>query len=154
MWNFVIGGAAGSAAVLSGGAAVGAWDNPAVIVLSLLLFTWSPIHFWALSLAYRADYARAGVPMLPVVTSPRWSIFWMVAHAIATGAFGLLLGLDGALGLLYLVPVIPSTAWLLVESARLMRDYTGARAMSVWMAAPFASSLETVEASLPGSMLP
>ncbi len=132
VWNVVIGGAAGSAAVLSGGAAVGAWNDPGVIVLSLLLFTWSPIHFWALSLAYRADYARAGVPMLPVVTSPRWSIFWMVAHAVVTGAFGLLLGLDGSLGWPYLVAVVPATAWLLAESARLIRDYTGPRAMSVF----------------------
>ncbi len=132
VWNVVIGGAAGSAAVLSGGAAVGAWQDMGVILLSLLLFTWSPIHFWALSLAYRADYARARVPMLPVIVSARRSIFWMLVHAVATAAFGVALTAHDALGWLYLLAVAPATVWLLAESARLIRDYGGPRAMSVF----------------------
>src|SRR5512139_3877848 len=64
--NIVIGGAAGSAAVLAGAAATNAWADPGVIALSILLFFWTPIHFWALALVYREDYARARVPMLPV----------------------------------------------------------------------------------------
>jgi protoheme IX farnesyltransferase len=130
--NVVIGGAAGSAAVISGGAAVGHWSDPGVIVLSLLLFAWSPTHFWSLALAYRADYERAHVPMLPVVVSPRRAVFWMLAHAAATALFGLLLALDGALGWLYLVPVSAATLWLLWESGRLIIAYTGAQAMRVF----------------------
>ncbi len=130
--NVVIGGAAGSAAVLSGGAAVGSWNAPGVILLALLLFFWSPMHFWSLALAYRADYARAQVPMLPVVAEPRQAIFWMLAHAAATGACGVLLGLDGTLGWLYLIPVLPATVWLLRESARLLVDYSGKRALTVF----------------------
>lgn len=130
--NVVIGGAAGSAAVMSGGAAVGAWSDPGVIVLAALLFTWSPIHFWSLALAYRADYQRASMPMLPVVASARRAVGWMVLHAAATGAFGLALAAHGALGWAYLVPVAPVTLWLLVESGRLIHDYTGPRAMSVF----------------------
>ncbi|HEX3052471.1 MAG TPA: heme o synthase [Aggregatilineaceae bacterium] len=130
--NVVIGGAAGSAAVLAGGAAVGHWSDPGVIVLALLLFAWSPTHFWSLALAYRPDYARAQVPMLPVVLSTRQALFWMLLHAAGTAFFGLLLALHGALGLIYLVPVGLATLWLGRESVRLIRDYTGPRAMNVF----------------------
>ena len=130
--NVVIGGAAGSAAVLSGGAAVGAWADPGVIVLALLLFAWSPSHFWSLALAYRDDYARAGVPMLPVVASRQRAVFWMLAHAAATATFGLLLAAHAALGWLYLVPVGLASAWLLRESRLLAIDYSGQRALHVF----------------------
>jgi len=132
VWNVVIGGAAGSAAVLSGGAAVGHWTDSGVILLSLLRFSWSPMHFWSLAVAYRADYARAGVPMLPVVASPRRAVFWMMVHAVATGLYGVLLAAHGTLGWLYLVPVGLATIWLLAGSARLITSYTGSRAMSVF----------------------
>lgn len=128
--NVVIGGAAGSAAVISGGAAVGDWTSTGVWLLAGLLFTWSPMHFWSLALAYRADYARVDVPMLPVVADQRQAVFWMLLHAAATALFGLLLG--GVLGWLYLAPVLLATLWLLRESAALIRDYSGARALSVF----------------------
>jgi len=130
--NVVIGGAAGSAAVISGGAAVGQWADPGVLILAALLFTWSPMHFWSLALAYRKDYGRAGVPMLPVVSSANRAIFWMIAHALATGLFGLLLALHGALGWLYLAPVALATLWLVRESVGLITSYTAPRAMSVF----------------------
>lgn len=130
--NVVIGGAAGSAAVISGGAAVGQWADPGVLILAALLFTWSPMHFWSLALAYRKDYDRARVPMLPVVSSADRAIFWMIAHAVATGLFGLLLALHGALGWLYLAPVALATLWLWRESAGLLTSYTAPRAMSVF----------------------
>jgi len=130
--NVVIGGAAGSAAVLSGGAAVGHWADPGVIVLALLLFTWSPMHFWSLALAYGTDYERARVPMLPVVVSPRCAVFWMLAHVVATAAFGLLLATQDGLGLLYLIPVLLMTVWVVREAARLLTDYSGSRALSVF----------------------
>jgi protoheme IX farnesyltransferase len=139
--NVIIGGAAGSAAVISGGAAVGHWSDPGVIVLGLLLFTWSPMHFWSLALAYRSDYARADVPMLPVVVSPRRAIFWMAAHAGATVVLGLLLALDGRTGWVYLVPVLLATLWLLRETARLATRYTGSQAMRVFHASNLYLSL-------------
>lgn len=128
--NVVIGGAAGSAAVVSGGAAVGDWTSTGVWLLAGLLFTWSPMHFWSLALAYRTDYARVDVPMLPVVADQRQAVFWMLIHAAATALFGLLLGV--VLGWLYLAPVVLATLWLLRESAALIRDYSGARALSVF----------------------
>jgi heme o synthase len=64
-WNIVIGGFAGSAPALAGGAAaVGTW-TPGVLAFALLVFLWTPPHFWSLALLLKDDYARAGLPMLP-----------------------------------------------------------------------------------------
>lgn len=130
--NVVIGGAAGSAAVISGGAAVGAWRDPGVWGLAALLFTWSPLHFWSLALAYRPDYARAGVPMLPVVAERERAVFWMLAHAFATGVFGLALAAHGALSWPYLLAALPATLWLWRASWALRSEYSGPRALSVF----------------------
>lgn len=132
--NIVIGGAAGSCAVLSGGAAAGAWADPGVLALALLVFLWTPIHFWSLALVYREDYARAGVPMLPVTTTPRQSAFWSLVHGVATGLTGLALALHPALGLLYLVPVAAATAYLVGEGWRLLIHPESRRAWRVFHA--------------------
>ncbi len=65
--NIVVGGLAGSFAVLAGAAAVSPALSPEALLLALVLFLWTPPHFWSLAIAYRGDYAAAGVPMLPVV---------------------------------------------------------------------------------------
>jgi protoheme IX farnesyltransferase len=120
--NIVIGGAAGSCAVLSGGAAAGAWSDPGVLILAVLLFFWTPIHFWALALVYKDDYARAGVPMLPVVTSPRRAAFWGLVHGVVAGGAGLSLAALPSLGWAYLVPVAAVTGVLLVKGVELVRE--------------------------------
>jgi len=66
-WNIVVGGLAGSFAVLAGAAAVSAQPGPTALALAVVLFLWTPPHFWSLAIACRDDYAAAGVPMLPVV---------------------------------------------------------------------------------------
>ena len=66
-WNIVVGGLAGSFAVLAGAAAVSPSPGPAALALAVVLFLWTPPHFWSLAIACRDDYAAAGVPMLPVV---------------------------------------------------------------------------------------
>lgn len=68
--NIVIGGLAGSFAVLAGAAAVDPALGPLPWLLALVLFLWTPPHFWALAIANSQDYAKAGVPMLPVVVGP------------------------------------------------------------------------------------
>ncbi len=118
--NIVIGGAAGSCAVLSGGAAAGAWTDPGVLALAALVFLWTPIHFWSLALVYREDYAQAGVPMLPVRTSPRWAAFWGLAHGVAGGLVGLALARHPALGWIYLIPTLAITVYLLGQSVGLV----------------------------------
>lgn len=63
--NIVIGGLSGSFAVMAGSAAVGATLEPAPLILAVVLFLWTPPHFWAMAFACKRDYLKAGVPMLP-----------------------------------------------------------------------------------------
>ena len=132
--NIVIGGFAGTCAVLSGSAAAGNWAHPGAIVLGLLVFLWTPTHFWSLAIMCREDYARVNVPMLPVRTSLRQSAWWVALHAIATGLAALALGADASLGWLYLIPVALATGDLLVRCTRLILDPTPARARSLFLA--------------------
>ncbi|HYK93115.1 MAG TPA: heme o synthase, partial [Thermoplasmata archaeon] len=72
-WNIVIGGFAGSAPALAGGAAAtGEW-SPAILALALLVFLWTPPHFWSLALLLRSDYQAVGLPMLPRMDDPAYS---------------------------------------------------------------------------------
>jgi protoheme IX farnesyltransferase len=80
--NIVIGGLAGSFAVMAGAAAVGAELAPAPLILAIVLFLWTPPHFWALAYACRRDYKAAGVPMLPVVFEERVSTITILVHTI------------------------------------------------------------------------
>lgn len=119
--NIVIGGAAGSMAVMTGGAAVGAASDPGVIVLALLIFLWTPAHFWALAMFYRDDYALAEVPMLPVHASDVSSARWIFVHAASTGLAAVLLAVHPALGWPYFVPAFAISVAMVAGSARLMR---------------------------------
>ena len=120
--NIVIGGAAGSMSVMSGGAAAGNWQEPAVIALALLVFLWTPSHFWSLAILYRSDYARADVPMLPVHTTLRQAAWWVFLHTGAAGSVALLLAVTPNLGLAYLLPVALVTVDIIVRNVRLIRD--------------------------------
>lgn len=119
--NIVIGGAAGSCAVMTGGAAVGAANDPAVIVLALLVFLWTPAHFWALAMFYQNDYAASDVPMLPVRATATHTAWWIFIHAASTGLATLLLAFVPALGWPYLIPTGLITLWMLILSARLIQ---------------------------------
>ena len=120
--NIVIGGAAGSCAVLSGGAATGNWANPGVLILALLLFAWTPAHFWSLALAYRDDYAKAAYPMLPALVSPASAARWTALHTLTTVWAGLALGLWPNFDGYYLLPVgLASVAFLWRTGLLLLR---------------------------------
>lgn len=82
-WNIVIGGAAGSFAPLAGWAtATGGVGLPALF-LAVLIFLWTPGHFWGLAIKYKEDYARAGVPMLPVVAGEEKAARWAALSNLA-----------------------------------------------------------------------
>ncbi len=135
--NIVIGGAAGSAAVLSGGAAVSASNDPAVISLAVLLFFWTPIHFWSLALVYREDYARANVPMLPVATSARTAALWALVHGVGVGIAAVALALTPGQGPVYAMPMFIATAALLWLGGRLVAGPTVRRAAQLFHASNF-----------------
>lgn len=118
--NIVIGGAAGSCAVISGGAAVGAaWALP-VWLLAMLVFTWTPVHFWALALAYREDYVNADYPMLPAKVSSQTAALWTAVHTVLTAGLAISLGLLPQIDLLYLLIVGLSTVPLVKRTIALM----------------------------------
>jgi protoheme IX farnesyltransferase len=132
--NIVLGGAAGSAAVLSGSAAAGHWNETGALVLAMLLFLWTPSHFWSLAIVYRNDYARGGIPMLPVTVGPRQSAAWVFLHTGATALAALMLAAHPALGWLYFIPVAGATVDLMLRNARLLAEPTGKRAWSLFKA--------------------
>jgi len=89
VWNIVVGGLAGSFAVLAGAAAVDPGLQVFPVVLAIVLFLWTPPHFWSLAAAKGDDYVRAGVPMLPIaVPSCAWTLA-ILSHTIALVAISL-----------------------------------------------------------------
>ena len=99
--NIVIGGAAGAFPPMIGWAAVTGDVSATSIALFLLIFLWTPPHFWALALYRSDDYRRAGVPMLPVVSGPRETKRQMLAYTLVLAPVALAPTLLGAAGWLY-----------------------------------------------------
>ena len=117
--NIVIGGLAGSFAVLVGSAATGAALSPAAVILAVVLFLWTPPHFWALAYACKDDYAAAGVPMLPVVTSDRTATLAILGHALVLVPLSLLPCAYG-MGWVYLAGALAGGTYFLAMCARLV----------------------------------
>lgn len=114
-WNIVIGGLAGSFAVLAGAAAVEPQLSREALLLAVILFLWTPPHFWSLSIVYRDDYAQAGVPMLPVVKGDRLAAWAILIHAVVLVALSLCMVLLTP-GWLYAACAAVG-GWLLVRQA-------------------------------------
>jgi protoheme IX farnesyltransferase len=119
-WNIVIGGLAGSFAVLAGAAAVSAEIGALAWLLAAVLFLWTPPHFWSLAIANEAEYAAAGVPMLPVVVGKARAARVVHVHAIALVAVSLLPLAAGA-GWVYGVGAVAGGAYFLRKTAALAR---------------------------------
>jgi len=119
--NIVIGGLAGSFAVLAGAAAVDPTLGPPGLLLALVLFLWTPPHFWSLAIANRKDYAAAGIPMLPVVVGTARAARIVLWSTIALAASALLPGFFGA-GIVYVAGALAGggyfvyKAWLLAQA--------------------------------------
>lgn len=120
--NIVWGGAAGSMPVLIGWAAVTNDLAPAAWVLFLIIFLWTPPHYWPLSLRYKQDYTDAGVPMLPVVRNNKTVGVQIILYAWALVASTLLLIPVGSMGLIYTLTALVTGTWFIVESYRLYRQ--------------------------------
>lgn len=120
--NIVWGGAAGSMPVLIGWAAVTNELAPAAWVLFLIIFLWTPPHYWPLSLRYKQDYTDAGVPMLPVVRNNQTVGVQIILYAWALVASTLLLIPVASMGLVYTITALITGAWFVLESYRLYRQ--------------------------------
>ncbi len=119
--NIVFGGLAGSFAVLAGASAVDPGLSAAPIVLAVVLFLWTPPHFWSLATALHKDYAAAGVPMLPVVFGDAFAAWVILGHTVALVALSLLPAALG-MGWIYLLGAAAGGAYFVQKSARLVRD--------------------------------
>jgi protoheme IX farnesyltransferase len=130
--NIVIGGAAGAVPPLVGWAAVtGRVEWPAVVMFAIVFF-WTPAHFWALALKYRDDYARAGVPMGPVVWGTERTYRGILVYTLITAVVALLLVPTGAAGLLYGLGAAVLGALFVLCAVRLRKQATTASAMRVF----------------------
>jgi heme o synthase len=111
--NIVIGGAAGAAPPVLGWAAVTNTIDPNALLLFLIIFVWTPPHFWALAIARKDDYARAGIPMLPVTHGVEYTRLQVLLYTVLLTLVTLMPFLTRMSGLLYLVTALGLNAGFL-----------------------------------------
>ena len=145
--NIVIGGLAGSFAVLAGAAAVNPTLGIEALLLTLVLFLWTPPHFWSLAFKYKDEYSAAGVPMLPVVVRGSTAAWIILAHTVLLVALSLLPVMYG-LGWIYFLGAALGGARFLWTSIGLVRDPSPAMAMT-----NFHASLVQLSLLLTGAIL-
>ncbi len=149
--NIVIGGLAGSFAVLAGSAAVTPALSPEAIALAVVLFLWTPPHFWSLSIAYHKDYAAAGVPMLPVVVGDARAARIIFASTVMLVAASMVPAFY-SMGWLYLLAACSGGAYFLWTSARLVREPGPKAAMRNFHASLLQLSLLILAAMIEGAL--
>jgi protoheme IX farnesyltransferase len=128
--NIVIGGAAGAFPPMVGWAAVTGNVSLAPVLMFLIIFLWTPPHFWALGLLKSEDYRRAGVPMLPVVAGPNATRTQILLYTVLLAPVGVTPTLFGFMGLAYGVTAAVCGAIMLALAWRVYRDREGAAATS------------------------
>jgi len=117
--NIVIGGAAGAAPPVLGWVAVTNHIDPQALLLFLIIFAWTPPHFWALAIARRHDYARADVPMLPVTHGVEFTRLHVLLYTVILCLVSLLPYMTGMSGLIYLAAALLLDARFLALAIRL-----------------------------------
>ena len=120
--NIVIGGAAGASPPLLGWTAVTGHVDPNALVLFLIIFTWTPPHFWALALYRKEDYARVGIPMLPVTHGEDFTRLHILLYTILLVLVTMLPFLTGMSGGVYLIGALVLGAGFLHYAFALMRS--------------------------------
>ncbi|MDE0928849.1 MAG: heme o synthase [Acidimicrobiales bacterium] len=130
--NIVIGGAAGSVPVLVGWAAVANSLSWAPIVLFLVIFYWTPPHFWALAIKYRDDYSAASVPMLPSVRSLEVTANRIIRYTIIQVALTVVFAPVAGMGLLYLMSAIVLGAVFTAYTFMVRKELTERSAMRLF----------------------
>ena len=144
--NIVIGGASGAMPPVLGWAAVTGDVAPEALLLFLIIFVWTPPHFWSLALYRARDYAKAGLPMLPLTHGPQYTRLMIVLYTCALVAVTLLPFAIRMSGYLYLAAALALGGLFLVYAVQLYRDYSDelARATfkySIWYLAALFSAL-------------
>ncbi len=132
--NIVIGGAAGAVPPLVGWAAVTGEIGLAPVLMFLIIFFWTPPHFWALAILARREYARAGVPMLPAVRSERETGTQILVYTVILAGVSILPYTTGLLGVVYLGAAVVLGVRFLQLALRLTHGFSPvvARATFLW----------------------
>jgi protoheme IX farnesyltransferase len=122
--NIVIGGASGAMPPVLGWAAMQNEVSPEALILFLIIFAWTPPHFWSLALYRTREYARAGLPMLPVTHGPRYTQLMIVLYTLLLFAVSLLPYAIRMSGLPYLIAAVLLSGLFLLYAIQLWRDYS------------------------------
>ncbi len=145
--NIVIGGASGAMPPVLGWAAVTGGITHDALLLFLIIFAWTPPHFWALALYRKNEYAKAGVPMLPVTHGDRFTRLHVLFYTVILFAVTMLPFATRMSGWIYLLAAIALGGWFLYCALRLWFAYSDALAKStfrysiVYLSALFAALL-------------
>jgi heme o synthase len=123
--NIVIGGAAGAFPPMIGEAVATGQIGLAGCVLFAIIFIWTPPHFWALALVKSADYARAGIPMMPNVAGPQSTRRQILAYTLVLAPVGLLPALLGLGGMIYLIVAAITGALMILLAWRILTITVG-----------------------------
>lgn len=137
--NIVIGGASGSFAVLAGAAAVDPVLSPVPVFLAIVLFLWTPSHFWSLAIAKKEEYAKVGVPMLPVVIGNRKTTVIVLINTLLLVGFSIMPFFYG-MSWIYLACAVSGGAYFIYENLHMIADSSPKIAMRSF----FASLLQLV----------
>lgn len=122
--NIIIGGLAGSFAVLAGGASASPGFCLPPVLLAVVMFFWTPSHFWSFAVVHREQYQEAGIPMLPNVIGDRKTAWYILINTIILVASSLLLAWFGSLGVIYLVVASLLGAYFIYMNLLLLKDLT------------------------------
>src|ERR1700686_2731791 len=122
--NIVIGGASGAMPPVLGWAAVTGEISSDALLLFLIIFAWTPPHFWALALYRKREYARAGVPMLPVTHGDRFTRLYVLLYTVLLAAICLLPFASGMSGTIYLVSALVLNGVFVAYAVRLYVKYS------------------------------
>ncbi|MFA6902656.1 MAG: heme o synthase [Gallionellaceae bacterium] len=130
--NIVIGGASGAMPPILGWAAVTNSVTPEAMILFLIIFVWTPPHFWALALYRKAEYAKSGLPMLPITHGEEFTLLHILLYTIILVAVTLIPFVMGMSGVIYLVGALVLGAIFLYYAIMLYRGYSDALARSTF----------------------
>jgi len=131
--NIVIGGAAGAAPPVLGWCAITNEIHPHALLLFLIIFVWTPPHFWALAVAKRDEYAKAGIPMLPVTHGVKFTRLQILLYTVLLLIVTLLPYLTGMSGIIYLVTALVLGFGFIYFAIKMMRQTDNATAMKTFV---------------------
>jgi len=130
--NIVIGGASGAMPPILGWAAVNNTVGPEALILFLIIFCWTPPHFWALALYRRNDYAKVGIPMLPVTHGESFTLLQIVLYTIILIIVTMAPFSLGMSGLIYLICATILNAFFLYYVIMLYKNYSDKLSMKTF----------------------